>query len=224
MASSTTPTYEFVLMGVSAMLQHQDDVEWADELTRWRGDPKNAKQKGQNSGDDRRPAFSWIGYLHHDGQHIAIPVMMLQSCLRKAGGRVTLQGQKTFKELSVSGLFFQTEYLKFTNDGKQIPIAPIQKLKDEPDFVQHVSAVRKMGFELYVKRAAVGAAKHVRVRPRFNKWKIEGVLEVMDQRITEEALKSIFREAQRVGLGDWRPGSPKSPGVFGMFESKIKRI
>jgi hypothetical protein len=56
--------YEFVLTGKTALLMHFDDVEWADAVKEWLLDPNNTKKKGENSGDDRRPAWVWTGYCY----------------------------------------------------------------------------------------------------------------------------------------------------------------
>jgi hypothetical protein len=214
--------YEFTLTGKTALLMHQDDVEWADTVKEWLLDPNNTKKKGENSGDDRRPAWVWLGYCYHDGQNLAIPSANLTANFKKAGARVPLGRQKTFKELAVSGIFFENEFLSFFNAGKPISATAVQKLRDVSDFRTHAETAEKLGFRLFVKRAAVGTSKHVRVRPRFEEWSIKGTLEVTAHEITTDVLDSIFTQAGRVGLGDWRPGSPKSPGPFGMFSHTLK--
>ena len=216
--------YKFTLTGRSAMLMHFDDVQWSDEISEWRLDPKNTKKKGETSGDDRRPAFTWIGYAYHDGKHLAMPSANLSGCLRRAGSRVPMGRMRTLKELAVSGIILEGEFLEFRNAGQLVPIAPINKLRDVPEFKKHVDAVRSMGFDLDVRRAPVGMSKHVRVRPRFNEWSVSGTLEVYASEITHELLVSLFDQAGRVGLGDWRPGSPKSPGPFGMYLSKLEKL
>lgn len=216
--------YEFTLTGKSAMLMHYDDVEWSDTVNEWVYDPTNTKKKGETSGDDRRPAWKWIGYCYHDGGHLAIPGTNFTACLKKAGSRVPMGQKKTLKELAVSGILIEDEYLKFFNGGKQIPHKPIWELRQVNDFHEHVDAVAKMGFKLFVKRAPIGMGKHVRVRPRFDEWAVKGTLEVTAHEITADVLDSLFAQAGRVGLGDWRPGSPKSPGPFGMFTHKLKGI
>lgn len=216
--------FEFTLTGRTALLMHKDDVEWADELTAWRYNPANTKKKGESSGDDRRPVFTWIGYCYDDGQYVALPSANLQAAMSKAGARVSMGKQKTFKEVAVSGMVYETEYLTFANAGQQIPIGPIHALKDEPQFAKHKKAVDKMGFVLDIRRASVGSSKNVRVRPRFNYWQASGVVEVTDERIDETILEQLFDQAGACGLGDWRPSAPKKPGVFGMFDSKLKRI
>lgn len=216
--------YEFTLTGISSLLMHFDDVEWADAIDEWRLDPANAKKKGEKSGDDRRPAHTWIGYCYHDGKNLVIPGANLTANFKKAGARVPLGRQKSHKELAVSGIFIEQEFLSFTSGGKPVPVAPIHALQNEPVFRKHIEAVKPMGFSLFVKRAAIGASKHVRVRPRFDHWAVSGTLEVTASEITDETLREIFKQAGRVGLGDWRPGSPKSPGPFGMFDAKLKPI
>jgi hypothetical protein len=48
---------------------------------------------------------------------------------------------------------------------------------------------------------------------------------VFDEMITEQILKTIFDAAGRyIGLSDWRPKSPKSPGQFGLFTSEVHII
>jgi hypothetical protein len=216
--------FEFTLTGVRAMLMHFDDVQWADEIDAWRLDPENGKKKGEKSGDDRRPAWTWIGYCYHDGKHLALPGANLSSCLRKAGARVPMGRQKTFKELAMSGIFIEDEFCEFANDGKQIAVAPLHELIGNTAFTDHVALASKLGFRLDVRRAPIGASKHVRVRARFDHWTVKGTLETTAHEITEDALASIFTQAGRVGLGDWRPGAPRSPGPFGMFETQLKKI
>jgi hypothetical protein len=78
---------------------------------------------------------------------------------------------------------------------------------------------------LFVKRARIGNAKHVRVRPRFDSWSVSGTLTVLDDSITTDVLERILTHAGAyAGVGDWRPSSPKSPGPFGRFTSTVKEV
>ena len=79
-----------------------------------------------------------------------------------------------------------------------------------------------MGFSLFVKRAKIGNAKHIRVRPRFENWSCTGDITILDSQISKEILQSILDICgQYKGLGDWRPGA-KTPGPFGMFKATVK--
>lgn len=220
--------YQFELKGISPLMFHFDDVEWSDVMDQWRKDPDN--KKASKAGDDRSPAWSWIGYTYHDGQHVALPAANLSKCLSQAGARMVLKGKKTFKEEAVSGVWIEQDHLKLLVNGKQIPIAAIHKLQDEPVFRDHTEAVKKMApalgkdnpaFRLDVRRAAIGMSKHVRVRPRFEEWAASGTLLTESDVLTPEILTSLFNIAGRLGVGSWRPGG-KTPGRFGMFASSIK--
>lgn len=212
---------DFVLKGSTPLLFHADDVEAADELSEWRKDTAN--KNFSVPGDDRSPAWTWITYLYQNGQHLAWPSYNLMVGLRQAGAQVILKKQKTFKEITQSGIVMESEFLEFTTGGKQVPAGPIWDLKSHPtNFKRHAEAAKKMGFVLFVKRATVGRAKHVRVRARFNDWTVRGSLTVMVPEITFDRLEQLFETAGRGGQGDWRPAC-KTPGPFGMFTATLKR-
>jgi hypothetical protein len=214
--------YNFRLIGVSSILFHADDVMQGDELKAWRNDSEH--KSISVAGDDRSPPWTWMSYLHHDGEHLAIPQECLMTALRNAAAKIPLKGQTTFKSLSQSGLLIMSEYCKFTTEGRQIAMADILKFRDRP-FVEHVDKVRKLGFNLSVKRAKPDGAKgrHVRVRPEFKSWQVEGVIAVNDPAITDKILVEMYGIAGRKsGLLDWRPSAPKSPGPHGMFEAELR--
>lgn len=210
-------TAQFTLTGTMPMLLHSDDVEAADALKQWRRAPENKNLSVP--GDDRSPAWTWQTYLYSDGQSVAIPSQNLMVCLRQAGTQMILKKQKTFKEVTQSGLLIRDEFLTLMVAGNRVAIAKIEELRDKT-FQQQADAVRALGFRLFLKRAVVNKAKHVRVRPRFDDWKIVGEIDVTAAEITKESLETLFSIAGRVGLCDWRPGC-KTPGPFGMFEAKL---
>jgi hypothetical protein len=208
----------FELTGLTAMLQHNDDVEASDSLDRWRKDSNN--KNVSKAGDDRSPSWTWQTYLYHDGTHISLPSQNLMVCLRSAGAQMILKKQKTYKEISQSGMGILTEYVDLKIGGKQVLISSVHSLRDKT-FEKQADAVRNLGFRLFVKRARIGTAKHVRVRPRFDTWSISGLLTVVAQELTFESIERLFTIAGRVGLCDWRPGC-KTPGPFGMFAAKLR--
>lgn len=216
--------FEFTLTGQTALLMHYDDVPWADAIDAWRLDAANTKKKGEKSGDDRRPAWTWLGYCYHDGKNISMPSFNLTAAFKKAGARVPLGRQKTFKEIAVSGILFDQEHLAFTNNGKPVPVAKLLKLSDEPLFTKHIEVAAAHGIKLDVRRVPIGQSKHVRVRPRFEEWEVSGTLEVIASEIDAAILDAIFTQVGRGGLCDWRPTSPRSPGPFGISKHKLKRV
>ena len=111
--------------------------------------------------------------------------------------------------------------------GEPVSIDFMANLIGNLDFSAHVDAVEKHGFELLVKRAKIGRAKHVRVRPMFRHWQAVGSLTVLDEEmfgLTEDVIERILTQCGAlIGLCDWRPSSPSS-GTFGKFEADVEKI
>lgn len=215
--------YAFTLTGRMPILFHADDVEAADELMKWR---KSAENKSVSvPGDDRSPPWTWQTYLYHDGEHVAVPQENIMAALGKAGAAIPkAKGRGSFKAESQSGLVILSEYCEFRSNGKQVPMSAITALSGLA-FAEQAAGAKKLGFELLVKRATVGQAKHVRVRAKFRAWSIHGTIEVLDPIIDASTLAEMFDIAGRkVGLLDWRPGSPKKPGPYGTFRSEVKPL
>jgi hypothetical protein len=134
---------------------------------------------------------------------------------------MTLKGTKSFKEASQVGLFLVEDHFPILIGGKPIALKSIQALWDL-DFESQLEKVHELGFDLLVKRARVNSTQHVRVRPMFDGWEIRGHVDIVAPEIKEPDLKKMFEIAGFYkGLGDWRPGSPKSPGRFGRFNPTL---
>lgn len=209
----------FELTGIMPLIMHADDVELADTLSVWRKDPANKNLSVP--GDDRSPAWTWATYLYSDGENVVMPSQNIMVALRQAGTQMIMKRQKTFKEVTQSGLLITDEYCQFEGGAGQISIEDIEGLRDMP-FPKQAEAAQGLGFRLFVKRAKVGTSKHVRVRPRFETWRVAGTINILVPEITYEILGQLFDLAGRVGLCDWRPGC-KTPGPYGMFEAKLKK-
>lgn len=216
----------FRIESVSPLLMHRDDVEWSDTMKEWSTNPDNASKSV--AGDDRTPAFRWCGSLYHDGQTLTVPSDCLAACLGGAGKQIkTGKGGKTFKDAAASGMVITTEHLALLVNGKPIKYDKIAALvtDQKATFDQHKKVAEGLGFSLDVRRARINQTKHVRVRPRFDAWAIEGELEVWREEITLKVLTQMFEIAgARVGIGDWRPSSPKAPGPFGRFKATLKEV
>lgn len=216
---------DFELTGQRPLLMHHDNIQGSDELKAWRQDPRNKNQSV--AGDDRSPAWTWASYLYHDGEAVCMPQENLMAALMFGGSQIILQKQKTFKQLSQSGMVCQQEYLRFeySADGAEYKQLKVKDLKfiDKLPFAEQAERVAGMGFRLFMKRASVGTSKHVRVRPRFEHWRVTGSLMVLSQDITMDRLEQIFMHAGLAGLGDWRPSSPKRPGPYGMFTATLRK-
>lgn len=199
---------------------HHDNLSWAGALKLWSKDSEN--RKDSVAGDDRSPAWRWIGSLYLTDR-VVIPADNLMTVLRE-GGKLTPtgNGKQTFKSRTQSGLVVNESDWELLVNGRPVLSKDIEPLKNEKSFPAHEEAVRKLGFSLFVKRAKIGLAKHVRVRPRFDNWSCGGTILAIDDLITVDVLQSILTQAGRYsGLCDWRPSSPKSPGPFGKFTAKV---
>lgn len=212
--------YTVTLTGTMPLLMHADNIAWADSMDAWRKDPENKSQSVP--GDDRTPAWRWIGSLYHDGHVVAMPSDTLMRCFMEGGAMLPVgTGKKTFKAQTQSGSALRDLYWPLAVNDSPIPMTKILPLMDERDFSIHEAWTQKLGFELFTKRARVGQAKHIRVRPRFNAWRVTGVLHVWDAQLTLVNLQQIWTYAGAYkGLGDWRPGS-KTPGPHGTFKAEV---
>ena len=208
--------------GTMPLLMHSDNIEWADQMEAWKNDPAN---KGKSKpGDDRTPPGRWIGCLNYDDPKngvVTIPSEYIMRCAMGGAAEVpTGKGQKTFKSQSQSGILSTQFHWPLLVRGKKIRMADIQAIMDLP-FREQMEAVEELGFSLFVKRAAIGGKKHIRVRPRFDAWSTAGELTVIDDAITDKVLTNILDISGRLkGMGDWRP-SAKTPGPFGTFSVKF---
>lgn len=211
-------TIRFTLLGLMPLLMHEDSIEKADSLIEWRKDPAN-KNKSK-AGDDRSPAWTWQTYVYSDGEKVVMPYENVMVCLRQAASQIKLRGNKTYKELSQSGLVPAKEYCDFFVRDRQVEVGKLNAIKDL-EFTEQANAVRDLGFRLWAKRAKIGNSKHIRVRPRFDNWTVKGSLLVVSDDLSDVIIKQIFDLAGRVGLCDWRPGC-KTPGPFGMFEALVE--
>jgi len=220
-------TYEVTLTGVTPLLMHNDDIAWAEFMKKWQKDPTN-KQKSV-AGDDRSPAWTWLGYMYHDNGLVCIPSDNLQTVIREGGAKVpTGKRNQTYKKLTASMMVVNETSWPLVFGPHDGPTAydPIRKAAldaSDTEFVDQIDLAEQHGFALFAKRAKVGQSKHVRVRPRFDAWECTGTVTVLDdEQITKDILLAIFGAAGReCGLGDWRPSAPKSPGPYGKFDVAV---
>lgn len=212
--------FEFELTGFMPLLMHADIIDAADELEAWRKAPGN--KNISKAGDDRSPAWTWQCYVYHDGDTVVMPGENIMAALRTAGAQLILKKQKTFKEISQSGLLIDGEACQFRNNKKPVSFTKISELRNA-SFNEQAEAVEKFGFTLFKKRVKIGTSKHIRVRPKFDNWSVTGTILVLKPEITPEILDQMFQLAGRAGIGDWRPSS-KSPGPYGQFTATIKEV
>jgi len=213
--------YDFVLTGTKPLLLHADNIDAADEVQAWQLDPtnKNVSVKG----DDRTPPWRWTGYVYSDGEHFAMPSENVMASLRGAGAKISIPGKRgSLKRETQSGIVPPDVFFKLLIDGQQVPERILAEVRGM-SFADQKKFVREYGFELWPKRAKVGQAKHIRVRPRIARWQVIGSVAIVAPEFTDARVQELFRLAGKEGLGDWRPSSPKSPGPYGMFVAEVTK-
>jgi hypothetical protein len=218
-------TYAVRLIGETPLLMHWDNLLWAARMERWQKDPAN-KSKSV-AGDDRTPAWRWLGNLYVDCGRVCIPADNLQTALREGGAKVGAgrKGQ-TYKRHTQSGMVVNESSWPLVVGGKTLNGKELfERFIGIEDFAEHERMAAELGVCLFSKRARIGTSKHVRVRPRFDAWECSGTITVFDdQVIPGDALRMILESAGSMcGLCDWRPSSPKSPGPFGRFRIEMKK-
>jgi hypothetical protein len=219
-----TQQFQIEINGESPLLMHHDNLSWAEKLKAWGLDPAN--KKTSVAGDDRSPAHRWIGNLYTDAGKIVIPADNLMTLLREGGKKLpTGKGMQSFKTQTQAGIVVDQAAWPLLIGGKPVSTAGLAELCAEKDFERHEEYAVANGYELFCKRARVGASKHVRVRPLFRQWAAVGSVTVFDDTITKAVLAQILAIGGReCGLGDWRPSSPKSPGPYGKFTASVEKL
>src|SRR5688500_18972337 len=66
------------IKGVTPLLMHADNIEWADSMDEWNREPGN--KATSKAGDDRTPAWRWLGCLNHDSEIVTIPSEYIMRC------------------------------------------------------------------------------------------------------------------------------------------------
>lgn len=216
-------TVNVEITGTTPLLMHRDNIEWADAMELWKKDPKN--KAASKAGDDRTPPWRWIGCLNYDHPVtgvVTVPSEYIMSSIMGGATQVpTGKGKATFKSQSQSGLLCSEFHWPLMVDGKTIKMRDIQALRTLETFREQMEGAELLGFSLFPKRAKIRDTKHLRVRPRFDRWSVSGQIVIVDPQITLDILSTILDISGRLkGLGDWRPGSTK-PGAYGMFTARV---
>jgi len=215
--------YKVTLIGTTPLLMHRYNIKWEERIKAWARDPQN--KSVSIPGDCRTPAWGWIGCCYFADGLMVLESDNLMAMLRDAGKKTpAAKGKGSLKAATQSGILVNEIGWPVVTKKGVISQEDVMALKDEYDFKLHEELANEMGFELFVKPARVGAQKHIRVRPRFDSWTLEGSITVFDVTLSTDVIKALFVQAGRyIGIGDWRPGSPM-PGNFGMFDSKIEAM
>jgi hypothetical protein len=143
--------------------------------------------------------FSITGRLYVDSdKRIVIPAEMFSSSLRKGASLLNMKKGRAWW----GGVTVLTDAILIV-DG----LPAWDELHEHPEFVHRIMA----------RNADKSAAP--RYRPHFKNWSADVSIEIDPGSVDKNTAESIFKSTGKsVGLGDWRPSSPKNPGKFGRFQ------
>jgi len=215
--------YEVTLNGQTDLLLHADNIEGTSALEKWRKDPRNKDASAK--GDDRSPAWTWVHYLYNDRGKVTIDSDNIMACLTEAGRSMDHPTKRGSLKSQVQSIMVNELGWPIEVEGSTIDYEACTGMIGNNDFEEQEAFAMENGFELFAKRARIGAAKHIRVRPRFANWKATGTITVLDlETFDDELLNVLFEVAgHSKGLCDWRPSSAK-PGSFGRFYAELKEV
>jgi len=119
-------------------------------------------------------------YRDKKTEEIVHPTEHIFGALIKAGTAFKFEGKKTFKDIIKAGLIVEPEYV------------PLNKKKWD---------------EIDTRPVVIQRARVMKWRPRFNQWKIEFEIQILDdENISIPLLKQILERAGTYhGIGDYRP-------------------
>jgi len=70
-----------------------------------------------------------------------------------------------------------------------------------------------------VRQSGMTKAPDIRIRPEFINWSCDIAVQFDENQISGDQIVNLINQAGfSTGVGDWRPGAPKSSGTHGMFE------
>jgi hypothetical protein len=197
------------ITSVSAIILHNGQL--ADPMNRWQRALKAVSGKRDKTDEDfaALARLEWWGGIYlsapaevskdgldgtvADKARVILPATMLDGMIR-AGARKLKKGKD-----AGAGLLVEADAI-LTYDGPKNPNA----LAKDDRFRRGDQVV-------------VSGKRVTRTRPTFTEWSAEFTVSVEPDVLNPETVKEIIAAAGKfVGLGDWRPGAPRS-GPFGRF-------
>lgn len=226
--------FDITLTGTMPLLMHWDNPE--SELSEDRLAYAAAHRGDHAKGDDRSPAWTWFYYVsfdaHPNGKNeVGIPWEYIVRILGDAGAQMKgAKANSTLKREAVASVMpIVDEHLcyplRLGSKKRTLTYEQLKPMVGVKEFRSHVEFARKNDFNLLVKRAAVGQSRHVRVRPQFPVWQVTiPVTLLASTQLSGDSFGQLWKHAERLGIGDWRPSAPKSPGIYGTFKAEIQEV
>ena len=119
--------YQIILEGETPLLMHHDNIQFSERVRAWQQENRSLSV----AGDDRTPAWSWIGSLYDDGEYVGMNADNVMTMLREGGAKVpTGAKNETYKRQTQSGIVLEEISPPLLVNGKRLEMAPISALLD----------------------------------------------------------------------------------------------
>lgn len=193
-------TFKAVISGPALLMHNGRLANPIDPFTKALKESTGKKKKSDADHEEVSKREFQGGLYHDDDLGPYLPVEALQAMLVE-GARKSKQG-RDFVSVSARGLTEATEDripLEYKGPRKR------DELWNDKAFV-HTVGVK------------VTTSRVMRTRPIFKKWKASFAIEIEDDATVNPAdvERALTVAGRMVGLGDWRPGSPRG-GRHGRF-------
>lgn len=234
--------------GSTPMLLHPYDVHHADKLKEWKAENDKTKADLSVPGDDRTPGWRWsysfYTTLVQDKQGRSVEVLALpqdnvQAAMVSAGSAVKKwRGDKSGKHLATQGVGWNPAPAVLLVNGRAVEAEPMRDeahqmalaMRGKPvgeAFKAQIEVAKRHGhghIGLDVRPVVIPKSqggRHIRVRPSVTNWSAEFLATVEPHDV--DALRDVLDLAGHgQGLGDYRPGAPKKPGIYGKFDAEVE--
>jgi len=139
----------------------------------------------------------------HEGEDVVcLPHSMIMACLLD-GSKGKRKGKIYFARALYSSITPTSMHFPVFFDEKPITIDRIER----EGWISAVGAKVNRGSTV------------VRRRPEIpTGWSVKLSFKILSNKLTQNDLMEILKDAGSCGIGDWRPSSPKKPGMYGQFE------
>jgi len=165
------------------------------------------------------------GMSHVDGapsrKQVPLPAEEAErSAYRLPSGQLYLKGEAFRGSL----LKAASGYRIAKTSAKTVFAAGVFILEEECPLVHPKTNKPLHDYVIDTRRAVVQGNGVLRSRARVNEWATTVNIEYDEEIVTPEIILRFFRRAgQFVGVGDQRPGAPKTPGQFGTYAVELVR-
>lgn len=227
-------TYNFKIVGETPIILHNSGGD-REKLKSWLSENKKSVEdnlvKNNLAYDDRVPPWTWHYCFYvpdKNCENIVIPFYLIEAALNSAA--YIMYQSRSVQYNTFSKFYFSKPYYDLLINGYPVKLENI--INYRVSYEEQKKIASNYGIELFEAMIPKQQKVGFRVRPRIKNWAINGEVtiyfnltkSVENNEEIDQYVDELFKLAgSRCGLGDWRPSSPKKPGIHGKFTAKLSR-